>query len=142
MSLFDLQDAVLADLNTSFPGLNAEKSNRPLSDLGDSDVQKVFVVKGGAGPSKLMNRQPTYEDLLKIQIGVIKRVSNQVEEDAVIKVAEDIRRFYVGRGLTGVESKYQPHEVISISIYDYQILDEDSQIISAVEMTFKEWRSN
>lgn len=140
MSIFDLHTAFTDDVNAAFPTLNAVKTNRPKTDLKETEDQLAFVSKGKVGPAKLLNKK-SYEDLLRIHVIVIKRteIDNFAEEDAVMEFTEDIRKFYIGRQIIGAENTYKPHEQISLAIYDYDLLDIDGQTLSVLEITFKEW---
>lgn len=143
MSIFDLQQAVVDDLNAEFSGLGAVKTNRPLIDLEAAIDQKVFVAKGMVGPSQLLSKVKS-EDLLRIQVGVLKsaEIDDIDAQDVIIKVGEDIRKFYQARSINGAESSYKFHEVTSLAIYDYDKLDKDGSILAVVEITFKEWVTN
>lgn len=140
MSIFDLHTAFTADVNTAFPTLNAVKTNRPKTALEENQNQLAFVSKGKVGPAKLLNKK-SFEDLLRMHVIIIQRTATDdlAEEDAVMKFAEDIRKFYIGRQIVGAENTYKPHEQVSLAIYDYDLLDIDGQTLSVLEITFKEW---
>lgn len=143
MSIFDLHQTFTDDVNTVFSTLNAVKTNRPKTILEENEFKKAFVSKGKVGPSILMNKKPTYEDILRMHVIVIQRTDGKEDkEEAVIKFTEDIRKHYVGKSLVGAESTYRPHEQISLAIYDYDSLDQDGVTLSVVEIAFKEWRTN
>lgn len=142
MSIFDLHTTFTNNVNAEFPTLGAVKTNRPKTQLDENELKKAFVSKGKVGPSVLMNKQPTYEDILRMHVIVIERTDgDEAKEEAIMKFTEDIRQHYVGKKLTGAEGIYLPHEQISLAIYDYDSLDQDGVTLSVVEIAFKEWRT-
>lgn len=145
MSIKDLHQALTDDITANIAGITAIKTHRPLTDLEGSEELQVFVVPAGVAKGQLLNKT-TFEDLLVFNIGLIKKIDAgtdaevEAQIESVIEQLEDIRKFYTIRSISGAESDYKHHDVKSIAIYDYEILDDDSQLISAVEITFKEWR--
>lgn len=142
MSIFDLQATVVADIDAEF-GFSSIITNRPLISIEAAQDRKVYVAKGMVGPSKLLNKAHS-EDLLRIQIGILEKadIDDIASQDAVILIGENVRKFYQARSLTGSESDYKFHEVISTALYDYDSLDDDGFILAVVTITFKEWVAN
>lgn len=109
---------------------NAEVLYFPTFDLRDLDDLRVVVVPNSA-EYKTVSRE-RYEEILKVQIGFLKRGSEENLDD-LLRIVEKIGLGFLNRklgGATCVCVAYNP-------IYSPEHLRERGQFTSIIELTFR-----
>lgn len=137
MSLIDCQEtvtlALIADL-----GLPALNEFTPDIELRDSDDLKVVVVPVGVENPKRLNRGNVWDEMPKIDVGVVQKVIGGVVAKDVLTVANTVREYF--KGITALQgaSIYTVINVNFTPFYDFDTLDEDKLVLSIVSVMFKE----
>jgi len=141
MSLLDLQSTAVADLTGAF-SFTAEEAFNPEITLQSTENMRVLVVPVSVMNAKRLTRNNVWDELPTIQIAVVQRVQpnagTPITEKAILTIAESIRdRYKTITRLTGT-SVYTVMSVNFMPFYDYEELDDSAQIVSIIEVQFKE----
>ena len=141
MSVFDLQDAVVIELNNAFSGqFVATAEFTPDFTLEDAEVIKVPVVPGNVESVELMNRSGTVQDVLEVQVGIIQRVADNAEARTVLALADTVRKHFKSTlKLSLGPIRFLWHGVSMMPIYDYDSLEDEKKIVSIISLKYKEF---
>lgn len=142
MSLLELRNLAVTDINTAFSGqFVAEGAFTPEFDLSKLEDLKVVIVPTGIESTVRMNRANKWERLPQLQIGIGRReqpnAAPPVTIDNVLTVAEAIRDYYETLPDLQGTNIYAVVGVNFLPFYDYQELDDTHVVLSIVAVTFK-----
>lgn len=135
-TLTDIADAVAVELNQGSFDLpfTAQRLNLPEFDLAEMGTLHVTVVPKGVKESYLARNAAQVD--YSVDVGVMKRFSDQADQDAMLGLAEEIRTFFRLRRLATypaaicVGSENDP-------IYDPAHMREKRQFTSVLTLTFR-----
>jgi len=140
MNIYDLQDAIVAELNTAFSGqFVATAEFTPNLALEDNENIKVPVVPGLLEDIQLMNRAGVVEDSLEVQIGIIQRSANDADTRLKLVLADTVRKHFNNKDLTVGGTAFIWKRGKNMPLYDYQDLDESKQVTSIITLVYKEY---
>lgn len=124
----ELAEAVAAELSD----YGAEVSLAPEFDLGDVKDMKVVVVPAGVAHNLVARGH--HEDVVKVQVGILKRASRDEVVD-LVSFAEYLAVGFLGRILCGSARCMKAENA---PLYVPEHLRERRQFTGVVELTFKE----
>lgn len=137
-ALTDIADAVASELNahpeTFSQPFTAQRLNLPEFDLSEMDSLHVTVVPKAVKETRI-SRSAVQEDFL-IDVGVMKRFENQVDQDAMLALVEQFKKFFRGRRL----SQYPSAAYVGAENdppYDPTHLSKLRQFTGVITLTFR-----
>ena len=140
MSLIDCQETVTTTITSAPLSLGAVNAFTPEIELKDVKDLKVFVVPVDVVNPRRMDRAGTWEEQPIIQIGIARRVQNgSVTIQDILTVANTIREHFKNLFEIVGTSTYFIMDVTFTPFYVYEELDEDTIVLSIIQITFKEF---